>query len=97
MRRDMDRLAAQVQITLAEDPFCGHVFVFRGRRGDLIKRLWWDGDGVCLFVKSLERGRFAWPQAASGSVCRITAQISMLFEGIDWRRPERSWNPSNTA
>jgi transposase len=97
MRRGMDGLAAQVQTTLAEDPFGGHVFVFRGRRGDLIKLLWWDGDGVCLFLKRLERGRFVWPQATSGSVCLTAAQLSMLLEGIDWRRPERSWKPSKAA
>jgi transposase len=67
MRRGMDGLAAQVQVTLQQNPFCGHVFVFRGRRGDMVKLLWWSGDGLCLFVKRLERGRFIWPQADSGS------------------------------
>jgi transposase len=75
----------------------GTSFVFRGRRGDLIKLLWWDGDGVCLFLKRLERGRFVWPQATSGSVCLTAAQLSMLLEGIDWRRPERRWKPSKAA
>jgi len=55
-----------VQTTLQENPFSGHVFVFRGRRGDLIKLLWWSGDGLCLFAKRLERRRFFWPQATSG-------------------------------
>ena len=62
MRRGMDGLAALVQTALAEDPFSGHVFIFRGRRGDLIKLLWWSGDGLNLFAKRLERGRFVWPQ-----------------------------------
>ena|SRR5215469_1918134 len=64
----------------------GHVFVFRGRRGDLIKLLWWSGGGLCLFAKRSERGRFFWPQATSGTVARTQAQLSMLLEGIDWRR-----------
>ena len=85
MRRGFDGLAAIAQEKLGADPFGGHVFVFRGRRGDLIKLLWWDGDGFCLFAKRLERGRFIWPQATEGSVHLSTAQLSMLLEGIDWR------------
>ncbi len=68
MRRGFDGLSALVQTKLEQSPFSGHVFVFRGRRGDLIKVLWWDGDGLCLFAKRLERGRFVWPQASDGSV-----------------------------
>jgi transposase len=60
LRRGFTGLSALVQTTLAQDPFSGHVFAFRGRRGDLIKLLWWDGDGLCLFAKRLERGRFVW-------------------------------------
>ena len=97
MRRGFDGLAAIVQEKLGADPFGGHVFVFRGRRGDLIKLLWWDGDGLCLFAKRLERGRFIWPQATDGSVHLSTAQLSMLLEGIDWRRPARTWRPERTA
>jgi transposase len=82
-----------VQTKLEQSPFSGHVFVFRGRRGDLIKVLWYDGDGLCLFAKRLERGRFVWPQAVSGTVSLTRAQLSMLLEGIDWRRPERTWEP----
>ena len=59
-------LCGLVQTVLEENPFSGHVFVFRGRRGDLIKLLWWDGDGLCLFAKRLERRRFVWPQAETG-------------------------------
>ena len=97
MRRGMDGLAALVQSTLAENPFSGHVFIFRGRRGDLIKLLWWSGDGLCLFAKRLERGRFVWPQATEGSVYLSNAQLSMLIEGIDWRRPMRTWQPECAA
>jgi transposase len=97
MRRGMHGLAAQVQTTLAENPFSGHVFVFRGRQGDLVKMLWWSGDGLCLFVKRLERGRFVWPQAQSGAVFLSYAQLSMLLEGIDWRAPQRTTPPSLAA
>lgn len=90
MRRGFDGLAALVQTQLEADPFSGQIFVFRGRRGDRIKLLWWDGDGLCLFCKRLELGRFVWPQATSGSVSLTTAQLAMLLEGIDWRRPMRS-------
>lgn len=93
MRKGFDGLAAQVQAALAESPFSGHVFVFRGRAGDRVKVLWWDGSGLCLFAKRLERGRFVWPQAQSGSVSLSAAQLSMLLEGIDWRRPARTWEP----
>ena len=97
MRKGMDGLAALVQTALTENPFSGHVFVFRGRRGDLVKLLWFDGDGLCLFAKRLERGRFVWPQADSGSVSLSAAQLSMLLEGIDWRRPMRTWTPELAA
>ena len=97
MRRGMDSLAAQVQTTLQQSPLSGHVFVFRGRRGDLIKLLWWSGDGMNLYVKRLERGRFVWPQAQSGTVHLSAAQLSMLLEGIDWRHPQRSWQPEVAA
>ena len=97
MRRGFDGLSALVQTTLAENPFAGHVFVFRGKRGDLIKLLWWSGDGMNLFAKRLERGRFGWPQATTGAVHLTSAQLSMLLEGIDWRRPPRTWQPERAA
>jgi transposase len=93
LRRGFTGLSAIVQLKLEQDPFGGHVFVFRGRRGDLIKVLWWDGDGLCLFAKRLEHGRFIWPQAESGTVALTRAQLSMLLEGIDWRRPVRTSVP----
>jgi transposase len=93
LRRGFTGLSAVVQTVLEQNPFSGHVFVFRGRRGDLIKVLWWDGDGLCLFAKRLERGRFVWPQAESGTVSLSRAQLSMLLEGIDWRRPMRTNTP----
>jgi transposase len=90
-------LAALAQSALEQEPFSGHVFVFRGRRGDIIKLLWWDGQGMCLFAKRLEKGRFIWPQAQSGSVSLTPAQLSMLLEGIDWRMPVRTWQPTLAA
>jgi transposase len=97
MRCGIDSLAARVHSVLAQDPYAGHVFAFRGRRGDRVKLLWNDGDGMCLFTKRLERGRFVWPQACSGVVALSAAQLSMLLEGIDWRRPERTWQPRAAA
>jgi transposase len=90
MRRGFTGLSAMVQTALEQNPLCGHVFVFRGRRGDLIKVLWFEGDGLCLFAKRLERGRFVWPKAENGTVSLTRAQLSMLCEGIDWRRPVRT-------
>ena len=97
MRKGMDGLAALVQTALGERPFSGDVFVFRGKRGDLVKLLWWSGDGMNLYAKRLERGRFVWPQATSGTVHLSSAQLSMLLEGIDWRRPVRTWQPTVAA
>lgn len=97
MRRGFDGLAAQVQTVLKRDPHGGALFVFRGKRGDLVKAIWWDGQGMCLFAKRLERGRFIWPVTRDGSVRMTAAQLSMLLEGIDWRNVERSWRPEAAA
>jgi transposase len=94
MRRGFDGLALQVQETLTRDPHSGHVFVFRGRRAHLIKVLWYDGQGMCLFSKRLERGRFLWPSAADGTVTITPAQLGYLLEGIDWRMPQKTWRPT---
>lgn len=93
MRRGFDGLAAVAQTALAADPFCGHLFVFRGRRGDIVKVLWYDGQGLCLFAKRLERGRFVWPSPADGSVTITPAQLGYLLEEIDWRHPQHTWRP----
>ena len=97
MRRGFDTLAAQVQMMLHLDPHSGALSAFRGRRGDVIKILWWDGQGLCLFTKRLERGKFIWPHAQDGSVSLTQAQLSMLLEGIDWRAPVRSWTPATAC
>ena len=93
MRRGMNSLALQVQEVLKRDPYDGQVFVFRGKRGDLIKILWSDGQGVCLFAKRLERGRFIWPSPADGVVTISAGQLAYLLEGINWRMPQRTWKP----
>jgi transposase len=93
MRKGFNGLALQVQEVLRRDPHSGHLFVFRGRRGDLVKVLWHDGQGMCLFAKRLERGRFIWPSPADGVVTISPAQLGYLLEGIDWRMPRRTWRP----
>ena len=93
LRRGFTGLSGLVQTTLEQNPLGGSVYIFRGRRGDLVKILWHDGDGLCLLQKRLDRGRFVWPQATSGTVSLTRAQLSMLCEGIDWRRPARTFAP----
>ena len=93
MRKGFNGLSIAAEQVLKEDPFSGHLFVFRGRRGDLLKIVWWDGQGGCLFSKRLERGRFVWPSPADGKISVSPAQLSMLLEGIDWRAPQRTWRP----
>ncbi|WP_410469834.1 IS66 family insertion sequence element accessory protein TnpB [Bradyrhizobium sp. 33ap4] len=88
MRRGFPSLALQVQEVLRKDPLSGHLFVFRGRRSDLVKVIWHDGQGACLFTKRLERGRFVWPSVAGEAVTISPAQMSYLLSGIDWRNPQ---------
>jgi transposase len=94
MRKGFGSLALLVQETFKRDPHAGDVWVFRGRRGDLIKVLWHDGDGGCLFVKKLERGRFLWPSVRGEAVTISAAQMSYLLSGIDWRAPQKTWRPT---
>ena len=93
MRKGFGSLAAQAERTMRANPFTGHMFVFRGRQGDLIKIIWWDGQGSCLFWKRLEKGRFVWPAAKEGKIALTPAQLAMLLDGIDWRLPLRTWRP----
>ena len=74
-------------------PDCKKGMHYESNCGDLVKVIWWDGQGACLFMKRLERGRFVWPSAKEGKVALTPAQLSMLLEGIDWRAPERTWRP----
>jgi len=93
MRKGFAGLSALAETVLRQYPYSGHLFVFRGRRGDLIKIIWWDGQGACLFSKRLERGRYVWPSPADGKLSVTPAQLAMLLEGIDWRMPGRTWRP----
>jgi transposase len=95
MRKGFDGLAMLVQESLRHDPHGGQLFVFRGKRGDLIKLLWHDGQGrpADLFAKRLERGRFIWPTTAGEAVTIAAAQLGYLLEGIDWRAPQRTYRP----
>lgn len=93
MRRGMNGLALQVQEALKRDPHIGDVYVFRGKRGDLLKILWHDGVGMSLYAKRLERGRFIWPTVSDGAVAISAAQLGYMLEGIDWRNPRHTWRP----
>jgi transposase len=93
MRRGFPGLALLVQETLKADPHAGHLFVFRGKRGDLVKIIWHDGQGACLFSKRLERGRFVWPKLENGAVTISPAQLGYMLEGIDWRAPQKTYRP----
>ena len=80
MRRGMNGLTLQVQEALGRDPYAGDLFVFRGRRGNLIKVLWHDGLGTSLYAKRLERGRFIWPCSAPGSLDTSLSHAAGLIE-----------------
>ena len=91
MRKGFAALAAQAESVLQQDPFAGHLFVFRGRRGDLVKVIWWDGQGACMFMKRLEKGRFVWPSAKEGKVALTPAQLgreppitTISAVSVDW-------------
>lgn len=83
MRRGFDGLSAMVRDTLKQDPLSGHLFVFRNRRGDRCKILFWDRSGFVLWYKRLERGTFRFPNADAGYVEVEAAELSLLLEGID--------------
>ena len=91
LRRSFDRLAAEVREQLHNDPLSGHIFVFRNKRGDRIKLLYWDEDGYVLVYKRLEEGVFRWPPVAEGqpSVTLRAAELAMLLDGIDWSQAQR--------
>ncbi|HQS49779.1 MULTISPECIES: IS66 family insertion sequence element accessory protein TnpB [unclassified Sphingopyxis] len=86
MRKGFDGLSAQVRNILQLDPFSGAVFLFRGKRGDRLKALVWDGSGLCVYAKRLERGKFVWPRAHEGALRLSAAQLAMLVEGLNWKQ-----------
>jgi len=89
MHKGVAGLAALAQDVLRQKPTGSAVFAFRGRKGDRLKLLYWDGQGFCLYYKILQRGSFPWPSSGDASIRLTAAQLAMLWEGIDWRRP--SW------
>ena len=94
MRKSFDGLSGIIRGTFGGDPADGSLFLFVNKRRDRIKALWWDGQGLVLLAKRLEKGRFLWPTIArEGSVTLTTAQLAMLLEGLDWRTPTPSWKP----
>jgi transposase len=97
MRKGIAGLAAIAQDVLRQRPTSGAVFAFRGRRGDRIKLLFWDGQGFCLYYKILDRGCFPWPSASAGSARLTSAQMAMLWEGMDWRRPDWGAPPARVG
>ena len=97
MRRGMNGLALQVQEVLKRDPHAGDLYIFRGRRGNLLKILWHDGLGMSLYAKRLERGRFLWPSPADGVVSISAAQLGYMLDGIDWRHPQYTWRPERAG
>jgi transposase len=92
LRRSFDGLAEQVRQHLHNDPLSGHVFVFRNKRGDRVKLLYWDEDGFVIVYKRLEEGTFRWPATLSdqGSVTLRAAELAMLLDGVDWSQAQRS-------
>src|SRR3546814_18432616 len=90
-------LSLQVRGVLRRVPLSGHLFCCRGRRGDLLKVIWHDGQGACLFTKRLGRGRFIWPSPADGVVTISAAQLGYLLSGIDWRQPQETWRPTSVG
>ena len=90
MRKSFNGLGEQVQHVLNVNPFSGHLFIFRGRRGDTVKILWADADGLCLFTKRLEEGQFIWPAVRDGKVSITRSQLAMLLDKMDRRQPKTS-------
>jgi transposase len=85
-RKGAEGLAALVRETLRADPFSGVVWVFRAKRADRVKLVFWDGTGVVLVSKRLEQGQFRWPKVQDGVMRLSAAQLQALLEGLDWRR-----------
>jgi transposase len=86
MRLGFDGLSALVRPLFSAEPYAGHVFLFRSNTGFYLKALYWDGSGLCLFAKRLEKGRFVWPPLIEGGMVLTPAQFALLLEAMDWRR-----------
>ena len=99
MRRQIDGLAALVNDVLSQDPFTGHVFVFRGRRADRVKLLVWDKNGFVLVYKRLEKSRFRFPDTSSSCRELDSTALTLLLEGLDLELAARAprWLPARSA
>jgi transposase len=97
IRKGFPGLTLLVQEMSKRNPFDGDLCIFRGRRGDLVKIVWHDGQGAHLFTKCLERGHFVWPSVDGGAVTISTAQMAYLLSGIDWRMPRQTWRPERAG
>jgi transposase len=91
LRKSFDTLAELVRQHLQHDPLSGHLFVFRNKRSDRLKLLYWDEDGFVIVYKRLEQGTFRWPSVAEGqrSVSLRAAELTMLLDGVDWQKAPR--------
>lgn len=89
MRYSFDRLESLTSGVLQQDPYSGHLFVFRNRRGDRVKILYWDRTGFCIWYKLLEKGTFKLPAGAQASIEMEAAELSLLLEGIDLSKATR--------
>lgn len=89
MRRSFDGLAALAQTVVGQDPLSGHLFVFRNRRGDRLKALWWDGDGYALFAKRLEIGVFRFPESTEETIVVTPTQLAMVLGGVELKETRR--------
>jgi transposase len=96
MRKLFNGLGELVQHALDENPFSGYLFIFRGHKGDTVKILWADADGLCLFTKRLEEGQFIWPAVRDGKIAITRTQLTMLLGKLDWRQPKTTRLNSRT-
>ncbi len=96
LRAGFNGLAAKVQQVIERNPFDGSLFIFRGKRGDYFKAIYWDGTGLWLLAKRLEKGRFVWPPIVDGAMTLTPAQMAVLVEAMDWRRTITMEPPSST-
>ena len=95
MRKGINGLSILANKIISDQLIEGALFVFRGKRSDRVKILWWDGQGYCLYYKCMNSGKFTWPNNADVVTVGITkGQLSMLIEGIDWRHPKWSNRPN---
>jgi transposase len=102
IRKSFDGLSGAVRDVLAEDPLSGHLFVFRNKRGDMVKVLWWSRGGFSIFYKRLERGTFHLPRRVSATTTAVTvdtAELALMLEGIELPSARRlpRWTPPQRA